>query len=262
MKPINPTAPAVSVRPLVRYVDESQAVIEVHITVAQAIRGQPLEVHVRVSGPDGYVFDHESHLELEHHTGIVRFEMGDPLRWWPCGMGDQALYDMTVCVLLGDDIADRWQNTIGLTSVRTHARGDSVPGAAPPEDAGVLIEEQAVLLVNGRECSIRSVLPVDPADESGVLPIGEQCLLVIRGHYGPDALYNAADRVGTLLIQSIFTGPGSDEASLAHAQIDRLSGHPSLAGWLVGQTGRAGDRIADRVHELDPTRNIFRRIAV
>ena len=81
---------------------------------------------------------------------------------------------------------------------------------------------------------------------------------MVRGHYGPDLLYDAADRAGTLLIQSI---PDEVDSGLRlQSHVDRLAGHPSLAGWFVDRSHHAGDRIANHIHELDPTRNVFRQL--
>lgn len=256
-----------AIRPLVRYVDESQAVIDIDVTVRPEqsfgdrveAAGAPLEVHVRVTGPDGSVYDHRARLKIQNHAGTVRFEMGDPQRWWPSGMGDQALYDLTVNIVVNDDLVDKWHSTIGLTSVRPINLSPALSSDRPADSKmAISLEDEATLLVNGRQCPIRMVVPVYPADERHVLPVGEHCLLVVRGHYGPDLLYNAADRTGTLLIQSIpdIDDPGA--RSSVQSQVDRLAGHPSLAGWLVGPTDPVADRIANRVHELDPTRSIFR----
>lgn len=256
-----------SIRPLVRYVDREQAVIDIRVTLhrpndidnTQAIDPQlPLEVFVGIKGPGGYVYEHQAHLDLQDRTGMVRFEMGDPQRWWPTGMGAQPLYDLSVVVLFEDDILDQWASTIGLTSVRPMTKRISLTHETPQSMMGLPLDEQAILLINGQECSIHTVVPVDPPDEHQVLPVGQHCLLVVRGHYGPDELYNAADRAGTLLVQSIPPAADADTAQDIRTQIDRLAGHPSLAGWLVERTDTSGDRLAAHVHDLDPTRGVLR----
>ncbi len=250
----------ISIRPLVRYVDESQAVVDICITVRGPRRGQPakpLEIHVQLIGPDGCAYEHKAQVTVKQGCGTTRFEMGAPSRWWPSGMGDQSLYDLSVSIISRDDMIDQWDNTIGLTSVR--------PMRGNPDAVMVSFSEddQPVLLINGQECEIRAVVPVDPADERHVLPVGEHCLLVVRDHYGPDLLYNAADRAGTLLVQSIpfldHMGAKWTQRSVG-AEVDRLAGHPSLAGWLVEQADKAGDRIAAHLQELDPTRSVFRSV--
>ncbi len=257
----------ISIRPLVRYVDREQAVIDIRVTLhrrrdigsTQATDLElPLELFVDVKGPDGYAYEHHAHLDLQDNTGMVRFEMGDPQRWWPTGMGQQPLYDLSVVVLFEDDVIDQWSNTIGLTSVRPMTKHISLAHNTHTAAMGLPLDEQAILLINGHECSIRTVVPVDPPDEQQVLPVGKHCLLIVRGHYGPDELYNAADRAGTLLVQSIPPTHDIDADPSIGVQIDRLAGHPSLAGWLVESDDTDSDRLAAHVHDLDPTRGVLR----
>ena len=40
--------------------------------------------------------------------------------------------------------------------------------------------------------------------------------------------------------------------------LDRLTPHPSLAGWFVGHLGAVAERVARRIRSLDPTRAVFR----
>ena len=92
--------PLFAFRPLVRYVDEHQGVVDIHFTT-QSIEGLrqvdplssvlPLTVCVRVEGPDGQMCEHEAQLVVNDQAGTVRVEMEDPQRWWPSGMGDQSL---------------------------------------------------------------------------------------------------------------------------------------------------------------------------
>lgn len=265
-KPVHePSDCGLTVRPLVRYVDSSQAVVDVHITVHACdanspltnASGYPIDIHIQMAGPDGYVFEHRAEFETHDGTGMIRFEMGQPKRWWPASMGDQPLYDLGIAILIGDDVAHRWHNTFGLTSVRpAHTQDDAQSAKGAPNETTNI----PAFLVNGQECSIYSVVPVHPADERHVLPVGDHSLLVVRDHYGPDLLYHAADRAGTLLIQSIPESPDIDADTTVLPQIDRLAGHPSLAGWLVTQTETIGDRLANRIHELDPTRSVFRNL--
>ncbi len=239
-----------AVRPLVRYVDEDQAVIEVHLAFDQPLppdksRHAPrkLEAIVEVDSVDG--FHDEDRLPLKRHgdAATVRFDLVRPKLWWPASMGEQALYDVKVRVIVDGRFLGERCATIGLASVRRTVQRD-----------------ERTLMVNGRECPIERVTSIDAKDERGLLPIGGDALVLIRGHWGPDVLYDAADRAGLLIVQTVPIHPeGRFEHDIAD-EVDRLARHPSLAGWYVGHLGGIRERLAYCLSSLDPSRQIFREL--
>lgn len=235
-----------AVRTLVRYVDEDQAVIEIVFSVAdwEQLAEPVVDLHVRLKGPRGRVIDCQGTVALQHGAGVMRFEIDEPRRWWPAGMGEQELYEFSITLLAGDEAPDRWSTTLGMTSVRTAATRTW--------------EKPTRLLINGRRYEFHSILPIERADEQSVLPVAGDSLLLVRDHFGPDVLYDAADRAGILLIQSVPLTRRASRNLRVHREVDRLAAHPSLAGWLVDGAGRVGDRMARRLAHLDPTRKVFR----
>jgi hypothetical protein len=243
-----------SIRPLVRYVDETQAVIDVHFDlVPNASSKGPtvpaesrIDVEIEMAGIDGYAFQHRARVQLQENRGLVRFEMKCPHRWWPLGMGEQFLYDLTVMLVVDDDVAELWQTTIGLTSVRV-----------PRSD----VNDDPVFLINGRERMIQTVIPVQPVDEHGVLAVGNDSLLLVRDHYGSDLLYDAADRAGILLVQSIPLKAQSPQSrEQMQAEVDRLASHPSLAGWMVDHRHASAPVVVQYLRAIDPTRQVLGRL--
>lgn len=242
-----------SIRPLVRYVDHDQAVIEAHFTTLPAIAGsvsQPpdraVQVLIEIDGSDDFHDEGAARVQLADHRGSVRFEIVRPRRWWPAGMGEQSLYTLSVTVVEPGLGRAEQAVTFGLTSVRR----DRVLG----ED----FEES--LLVNGRICDIDTVVIVDQADANQLLPATGESLLLVRDHFGPDLLYNAADRAGILLVQCVPIHPEAKIESAVARQVDRLSPHPSLAGYFVGHLGELSDRVAQTLRQIDPTRMVLRRL--
>lgn len=240
-----------SVRPLVRYVDKEQAVIEMAVQLqpplplfdrpASFVRD--LYLLLEVNTAEGFHDEHLVRIDPRDGHHRVRMEIVQPQRWWPANMGDQPLYELKVSLIADNELVDVWDGSVGLTSVRRRAPRDS-----------------SVLMVNGEECAITTVIPVDLIDERHLLPVSGDSLMIVRGHWGPDVLYDAADRAGILLVQCVpVDNEGRPEAIVAD-QIDRLSGHPSLAGWYVGHLGKYTERMSYCIRSLDPTRNIFRRI--
>lgn len=219
---------------------------------------QSVTIHISMQGPNGYQYDHSTQAELDDDTGMVRFEMRAPRRWWPAGMGDQVLYALSLTVEMAGLPTETWRTTLGLTSVRPLGRlalDRQTNGETTPQFSA---DDPAVLLVNGRERPIHSVVAVDPRDESDLLPAGGDSLLVVRDHFGPDVLYDAADRAGILLVQSVPVSDGLDDAQLIRSQVDRLVGHPCLAGWHVPAGDERSEGLARCLQELDPTRCIIR----
>ncbi|MEO1235857.1 MAG: hypothetical protein AAFX76_03605 [Planctomycetota bacterium] len=264
----SPRTRLASVRPLVRYVDHDQAVIEAHFTTLPAVSlpspiagvkpsgGRVVDVEVEVDGSDGFHDEGRTRVTLDDHRGRVRFEMVRPRRWWPAGMGEQALYRLTLTLDEGEHGRDARAVTFGLTSVRR----DRVLGEAFDPS----------LLVNGQICDIDAVIPVDRVHESGLLPAAGDSLLLVRDHYGPNVLYDAADRAGILLIQCVpvpSSPPASSFKAADHEDVERtvvdhvarLSAHPSLAGYFVGHLGALTERVAAALRACDPTRPVFRR---
>jgi len=241
-----------SVRPLVRYVDDEQAIIEAHFSTLPTLTGdapQPpcrsVDVFLEVDADDGFHDEGHTRLQLHDHHGSVRFEIIRPDRWWPAGMGRQALYRLSITVVDPGYGHDEKQVVFGLTSVRR----DRVLGD----------DFEPSLLVNGQICDIDSVVVIDRINENKLLPIHGDSLLLVRDHFGPELLYDAADRAGILMIQCVPIDPDAQVESAVVEQVARLSSHPSLAGYFVGHLGALSDRVAETLSQVDPTRPVFRR---
>ena len=239
-----------AVRPLVRYVDKDQAVIDTHFQTLEPVHRNGVgftgeaDVHITINGLDGFHDEGQTRTPVHEGKGSVRFELVKPDRWWPAGMGKQNLYELTLRLIQSGHICDQHTATIGLTSVR---RDELEP-------------DHPAFLVNGEECPIQSVVMVDRIDENNLLPATGDSLLLVRDHYGPELLYEAADRAGVLLIQSVPISANAQPDDEVCAQINRLASHPSLAGWFVGHLGEVRESVTERIKTLDPTHAVFERV--
>lgn len=245
-----------SVRPLVRYVDGEQAVVDTHITTLPLLpEGGPhrtadhpvVYVMAELDGSDGYHDEGCGRLILKQQGGRFeggfRFGVEMPRRWWPAGMGEQPLYTLSVSLIVGDEVADERKVQLGLASVR---RGRVLGDNLPPS-----------LLVNGRICEVVEVVVVDRIDENHLLPANGESLLLVRDHFGNEKLYHAADLAGVLAVQAVPIDPAGDPSRQVSEQVARLAGHPSLAGYYVGHLGGLIESVADQLKALDPTRAVF-----
>lgn len=246
-----------SIRPLVRYVDDDQAVVDVHFQLYPILLpdGNPppekpaVEVLVELDDDGGFHDEGDCKVRLDaSNRGSVRFDIVCPSRWWPSGLGEQSLYHVSVSVGLPGRPADRKTVTLGMTSVRE----DTLTNTYNLEQT---------LLVNGQVLAIEHLVHVDKISENRLLPATGGSLLLVRDHFGTDMLYDAADRAGILLVQCVPIP--SDERVFdqwVEPHVDRLAPHPSLAGWFVGHLGEMRDAVAERIRGLDPTRAVFREM--
>jgi len=243
-----PTPPRfANVRCLVRYVDTDQAVIETRYTVrshrTHELARHDVVVQIDVTSGDGFHDTELCTLRPHERRGLMRTQLVRPDLWWPAGMGEQKLYDITASLLLDGEPVEQRSVTLGMASVR---HNHPVPTGIPEH-----------LLVNGQEFPIDHIITVDEPDERALLPISGASLVVVRGHYGPDVLYDAADRAGVLLIQCVPIDPDGEPVRAVEPAIQRLSSHPSLVGWYVGHLGPLAEPTEHHVRQLDPQHPVF-----
>jgi beta-galactosidase/beta-glucuronidase len=242
-----------TIYPITRYVDEDRAIVQVVLSMPSSLElGQteatcPRTISYRLEGSDG---SYDEGVQALQQSGsrvsasTFQLEIACPERWWPASLGGQPLYELQVS---WPDHASEATCIFGLTSVR--------PTLGQQSDS-------AQLLVNGQSYQPEHVIAIDPDAENRFLPIGGSTLLLVRAHYATETLFDAADRAGVLMVQSVPIHPeGRPEDELA-AAVQRIAHHPSVAGWYVGHLGSLSDCVEQRLRALDPSRPVYRDLPV
>jgi len=249
-------------------------------------------VEMQLVPPDGETILKRFEVSLPPGRSRVpcRLLVPEPRLWWPNGMGEQPLYELTVRVLSEADETDRQVQTIGLRTIELD-RSPLVDGS------------RFCFKVNGVDvfCKGANWAPVDliPARvgaaryEQLVAEAQNAHFTMFRvngtGLYESESFYAACDRAGILVWQDFAFScgqyPDSDQAFMglvraeAEAAVKRLRHHPSLAVWcgnnecamcmvmfwtpdLTRPQDHGGDRIynellPDICHLYDPARSYW-----
>ncbi|MFJ5520947.1 glycosyl hydrolase 2 galactose-binding domain-containing protein [Streptomyces griseoluteus] len=218
-------------------------------------------------------------------TAELTVEVPDGRLWWPIGLGEQPLYDLTVELTDNGGPVDRWSRRIGLRTTSLHTA---------PDRAGTPFE----ILVNGVHVPVRGVnwIPEDcfvsrlgRDDYAAALDHAVEANVNLMrvwggGIYEKDEFYDLCDERGLLVWQDFLFACAtySEEEPLrgevlaeARDNVTRLAPHPSLVLWNGNNENLWGFRdwgwpetLGDRswglgyytdllpgvVAELDPTR--------
>lgn len=173
--------------------------------------------------------------------GVVELSIPSPELWWPTGLGNQPLYDLTVDLLHGDDLLDTWSKKIGFRSVRL----DTTPDAAGTPFTFV-INDVPIYICGANwipdDCLLPRVTPERYAARITQAKAANMNMLRVWGGgiYETDAFYEECDRQGMLVWQDFLFAcaaypeegdlPAEIEAE-ARDNIVRLMPHPSLVLW-------------------------------
>ncbi|MBX9393704.1 glycoside hydrolase family 2 protein [Streptomyces sp. TRM72054] len=227
------TARIARVRPLVT-VEEGTGRIELHVDVERTRVEAELVVEARVGAA-------RARADVDGAQGVVRLEVADPELWWPRGYGEQALYDVELMLLHGDEALDVWRRRIGFRSLELDSSADAYGTGF-------------TLVVNGERLFARGVnwIPDDvfpsritreryrrrlgQAAEAGV----DLVRVWGGGIYESEDFYTACDELGLLVWQDFpFACAAYPEEQPLRGEVEaearenvvRLMPHPSLVLW-------------------------------
>ena len=179
--------------------------------------------------------DHEVEQPLAAGSNEVAWTVvvERPELWWPHVLGDPTLHDLRVAVTTGDGgsdggVSDERRVRVGLRSVSLRAWVCSVNGERLFLK-GACHGPTRAALAEATPAEVRA--DVDRALAAGL------DLLRVQGHVARPELYDAADEAGLLLWQDLPLhgryprGVRRQAVHQAHALVDLLGHHPSIALW-------------------------------
>ena len=166
-------------------------------------------------------------------------EIPQPRRWWPRGMGEQALADATVTVDVDGHPSDHRSCSLGLRSIKV-SRGRYSINDRPLHLVGIA----ASTLADHPAMVTRKVIQTF---FERLTQIGANSVRVM-GHVAPQSFYESADRLGIAVIQDLPLAGAYGRRAIRPAHkmavdtISVLAHHPSIiefwchddpSGWLA-----------------------------
>lgn len=225
-------------------VDAERAELEAVVEI-EAEDDTTASLRLSYDDPDGRhvrLPTHSLALRAGSHAYRVPLRIEQPRRWYPVGLGEQALYRFDAELRAGHARAQATRRT-GLRRVELRRPLDGQGG------------QGFAFAINGIEVFAKgaNVIPFDmfPARVSDaqirqrLQDARDANMNMLRvwggGHYQRDAFYAAADELGLMVWQDLMFGGGMPPAfdpsfrvnvvAEAHDQLRRLRGHPSIVLW-------------------------------
>ncbi len=208
-----------------------------------------LEILVRVCYKGNIL--HEARDILSKDQASLRLNIKNPQFWWPAGLGDQPLYEVTVDILAGRTCLEHVSRRIGLRQFTVDQR---VEGG---RSAHRFFINRHPLFLKGAswlpaDLYAARLTRVEYARLVKAAAVANMNVLRVWGGgvYESDAFYDLCDEYGICVWQDLMLGAARAEvpppAALAAFQrevrqnIQRLRHHPCLAFWCGGDGGGGG----------------------
>jgi beta-mannosidase len=232
--------------------------LDVAVTTEVLDPAAPLEAVVRVAYKGGTIAGER--VALKDGAGRARLTIKNPQLWWPNGMGEQPLYEVTVELLSQRRPLDHASRRIGLRTLRLDRRADKwgesfqfVVNGVPFFAKGAnWIPADALLTRMTRVEYARLIKAAAMANMNMLRCWG-------GGIYENDAFYDLCDEYGLCVWQDFMFAcsayPTFDEAWMANVKAEaeqnvrRLRHHACLALWCGNnelEQGLVGDAWTER----------------
>ncbi|MES2037388.1 MAG: glycoside hydrolase family 2 protein [Pseudomonadota bacterium] len=211
----------------------------------QADKDGQIDLELRVSDPDGrQIMSRSLHAAVKkgHNQLSLPLQLDNPRRWYPHGMGEQALYSFNASFKKGKQLIAEVKKRTGLRQVELRRDKDQWG-----QSFGFVINGVPVF-AKGANLIPFDMFPnrVKPEQMRAILQSARDANMnMLRlwggGYYESDAFYDMADELGLMLWQDYMFGGGVVPAydkkfrenviAEARDQLLRLRSHPSIVLW-------------------------------
>ncbi|MFZ4396106.1 MAG: beta-mannosidase [Kiritimatiellia bacterium] len=227
--------------------------IDVAVSAEALDAATPLEALVKVSYKGGVVAS--ARAKLAGGTARVSLPIKNPQRWWPNGMGEQPLYEVSADLCRGREVLDHTTRRIGLRTLRLDRQADEWGESFQFVVNDVPFFAKGANWIPG-DAFITRMTRVEYARLIKAAAVANMNMLRCWGGgiYENDAFYDLCDEYGICVWQdfmfSCSTYPTFDAAWMDNVRVEaeqnirRLRNHPSLALWCGNnelEQGLVGD---------------------
>ena len=212
-------------RVLCRDADEGRA----HVLLAARLdsdRARSITLRTLVDGE--LIFEQQRRVASGSNEVNWTLDIGDPKLWWPRSLGEQPLTTISIEVVVDEIVSDRRGRRTGLRVVAWNDWTCSVNGERLYLKGANLLPTRAGL-ADATSKEMRH--DIELAVEAGL------DVLRVHAHVAPREIYDAADRLGLLLLQDFplqwgYARSVRDQAVWqSRAMVDELGHHPSIIQW-------------------------------
>jgi beta-mannosidase len=206
----------------------------------------PSTLEIRIDPPEGAPIEKRILFtgQLGRSTAACRIVIPNPRLWWPNGMGEQPLYNLTARVICDDEETDRLEQTIGLRTIEL----DRSP--LPEGSRFAFLVNGKRMFAKGGNWAPADLIParIDAARYQALVAEAKNAhfnMLRVNGVglYESEDFYDACDRAGILVWQdftlSVGVFPDDDPGFVASVRdeaekaVKRLRHRASLALWCA-----------------------------
>ena len=243
--------------------------LDVAVTAEVLDPAAPLEAMIRVSYKGGVIGS--ARAKLAAGAASARLTVKNPQLWWPNGMGEQPLYEVTVELCRGRAVIDQATRRVGLRTLRLDRHADEWGESFQFVVNGVPFFAKGANWIPA-DAFVTRLTRVEYARLIKAAAVANMNMLRCWGGgiYENDAFYDLCDEYGLCVWQDFMfacsTYPAFDAGWMANVKVEaeqnvrRLRHHASLALWCGNnelEQGLIGDVWDDRRMSWEDYRKLF-----